>query len=142
MLTLLLIPSAAMWIWLILFPWMDFKARWHFGNVMSCRLYDWKLSTIFLESLDQIWFRFRWKALKFQAISWDIYYFSKSLGCRSFENFVLWEVPREFRLWTFEVPPILMKLLFLNSVRTKLSEFDTLMKPTQLLEWNFRKYQR
>ncbi len=33
------------------------------------------------------------------------------------------EVPREFEPWIFLVQPILMKLSFLYSVRTKLSEF-------------------
>ncbi len=36
------------------------------------------------------------------------------------------EVPREFGPWIFLVPPILVKILFLDSVRTKLSEFGVL----------------
>jgi hypothetical protein len=36
------------------------------------------------------------------------------------------EVSREFGPWFFSVPPILVKLVFLDSVRTKLSETDPL----------------
>jgi hypothetical protein len=36
------------------------------------------------------------------------------------------EVSREFGPWFFLVPPILVKLVFLDSVRTKLSETDLL----------------
>jgi hypothetical protein len=36
------------------------------------------------------------------------------------------EVPREFGPWFFLVPPILVKYIFLDSVRTKLSESDPL----------------
>ncbi len=36
------------------------------------------------------------------------------------------EVSREFGPWFILVPPILLKLVFLDSVRTKLSETDPL----------------
>jgi hypothetical protein len=42
------------------------------------------------------------------------------------ERYCIWEVPREFGPCTFLVPPILIKLSFLDSIRTKLSEFDPL----------------
>ncbi len=40
----------------------------------------------------------------------------------------LQEVPREFGPWDFLVPPILVKLVFLDSVRTKFSESDQLSR--------------
>jgi hypothetical protein len=42
------------------------------------------------------------------------------------EGRCVWEVSREFGPWFFLVPPILRKLVFLWSVRTKLSETDPL----------------
>ncbi len=38
----------------------------------------------------------------------------------------IWEVPREFGPWIFLVSPILTKLIFLDSVKTKLSEYGVL----------------
>jgi hypothetical protein len=53
------------------------------------------------------------------------------------ESLYLRVVPRVFRQWIILLPPILVKQLFLYSVRTKFSEIDQLSKILRIFKVSF-----
>ncbi len=79
---------------------VDFKARYRFRNVISCRFHDWNLHLNFVKFRFKVGPRsrnllkkvrpltkFSWITLKFNVFCWDKYFFSESLGCKLIENY-------------------------------------------------------